>query len=41
MNARKSSRQLLALYDFSDPNVSGRVLDELGIAAGELTGQGF
>ena len=33
--------QLLALYDFSDAKVSGRVLDELDIAAGELTGAGF
>lgn len=33
--------QLLALYDFTDDNASGRTLDELGIAAGELTGAGY
>lgn len=33
--------QLLALYDIMDTEVSGRVLDDLGIAAGALTGAGF
>lgn len=33
--------QLLTLYDLADGKVSGQTLDELGIAAGELTGAGF
>lgn len=33
--------KLLALYDFCELNVSGRVLDELDVAARELTGAGF
>jgi hypothetical protein len=33
--------QLLSLYDFANEKASGRSLDELGIAADELTGAGF
>lgn len=33
--------QLLTLYDFTDDKASGQMLDELGIAAGELTSAGF
>lgn len=33
--------QLLALYDFTEEKASGQTLDELGIAAGELTDAGF
>lgn len=33
--------QLLTLYDFTDEKASGQTLDELGIAAAELTGAGF
>ena len=38
---REKLPQLLALYDFTGEKTSGQTLDELGIAAGELTHAGF
>jgi hypothetical protein len=38
---REKLPQLLTLYDLTDDKASGQTLDELGIAADELTGAGF
>ena len=38
---REKLPQLLSLYDFATEKASGQSLDELGIAADELTGAGF
>jgi hypothetical protein len=38
---REKLPQLLTLYDLTDNKASGQTLDELGVAAGELTSAGF